>query len=151
MTFFPQEEHAIVSKRDQLSIISRLKDRTNLQKKHDPNPIYLFKGRIASASFSISGNVNYPNNFLPQIKGKMIPSTKGTLIQVRYQLFLNTRLFLLFISVLLVFLSLFFLLRRELNMALISSLALLLQFVFIHLYFRKQVAFYHKLFIETIN
>lgn len=69
---------------------------------------FLFNGWVKDRKFKLSRKVKSPENFLPIIKGNIEETSLGSLVFVQYSLFFGSNFFLIFWSVVTLFLTVFF-------------------------------------------
>ncbi len=55
-----------------------------------------YSGRLTYEGFEISRNIDYRNSFLPQIRGRILPATKGTILHIRMRPHLFVLIFMSF-------------------------------------------------------
>lgn len=94
MKFKPFEEEIIVSVRSQTEIIKQLLKYTNVVSGAEKPVQYVFNGNIEKDTFRISLKVNFPQNALPLAIGKIEPTSKGSIVFLRYELFPATKVML---------------------------------------------------------
>lgn len=70
--------------------------------------LFLFNGWVKSRKFKISRRLKSPENFLPLMKGTIEETSLGSLLFIRYSLFFSSNVFLIFWSVITLFLTFFF-------------------------------------------
>lgn len=73
-----------------------------------PEIEFLFNGWVRNNKFKLSRKVRSPENFLPIIHGRIEETSLGSLVFVQYSLFFSSNFFLVFWSVVTLFLTLFF-------------------------------------------
>ena len=112
---------------------------------------YLFNGTIARTGFTISRRVDYPNNYLPLVKGTFEDSSRGCILFLQYDLFFSSRMFLLFWSGLSVLISLFlFSYAQENTYALIALGGGVANYLVTLMNFKKQLNISKKLLFDII-
>ncbi len=94
MKFKPFEEETIVSARSQAEIITQLSKFTHLVSDSVIPVRHIFNGNIEKDSFRISLKVNFPQNALPLAIGKIEPTSKGSIVFLKYELFPATKVML---------------------------------------------------------
>jgi hypothetical protein len=100
----------------------------------------LFNGRVDTDTFRLSRKVKRANNFLPQMRGRVESTSLGSIVFIRYRLFLWTLSFLIFWSILTTLFALYFLIYEKIYINAAFSLSLgLANYVIAVLNFRKQV------------
>ncbi len=110
MKFKPIEEETIVSARSQAEIISILSRFTQVVTGETVPESHIFNGNIAKDSFRISLKISFPQNALPLAIGKIEPTSKGSIVFLKYQLFPATKVMLGVVGGILVTLAITFLL-----------------------------------------
>lgn len=100
----------------------------------------LFNGRVDKDRFRLSRKVKRANNFLPLMRGSIEATSMGSIVFIRYRLFIWTLSFLIFWSVLTTLFALYFLIYEKIYInAAFSFLIGLANYVIAVLNFRKQV------------
>lgn len=100
----------------------------------------LFNGWVKKGRFKLSRKVNRANNFLPMISGKIESSSMGSIVFVRYQLFVWTLSFLIFWSILTGLFALYFFIYERIYVNAFFSLLLgIANYVIALLSFHKEV------------
>ena len=100
----------------------------------------MFNGSFAGDTFTISRKIDYPQNYLPLIKGRVEDTGIGSIIFLEYELFFSSKMFLTFWSVLSVVASLFLLLLQgKANFAIASIGIGLINYLVTLMNFKKQV------------
>ncbi|MEQ8338001.1 MAG: hypothetical protein RIA62_11680 [Cyclobacteriaceae bacterium] len=94
MKFKPFEEETIVSARSQAEIVTQLSKFTHLVTEANVPVRHIFNGNIEKDTFRISLKVNFPQNALPLTIGKIVPTSKGSIVFLKYQLFPATKVML---------------------------------------------------------
>ncbi|MBV6639914.1 MAG: hypothetical protein KI791_04325 [Cyclobacteriaceae bacterium] len=94
MKFKPFEEETIVSARSQEEIVAQLSRFTHLVTDANVPARHIFNGNIEKDTFRISLKVNFPQNALPLAIGKIEPTSKGSIVFLKYQLFPATKVML---------------------------------------------------------
>lgn len=113
---------------------------------------FLFNGWINNRRFKISRRLKSPENFLPLIKGTVEETSMGSLIFLRYSLFFSSNFFLVFWSVVTLFLSFFFLIFYDKALyALIAIVLGLGNYVIAMANFSMQVKKSSQLLRKTLN
>ena len=69
---------------------------------------FLFNGIWNKDGFSISLKIKTSNNFIPIIKGNILNSEEGTLVQLTFELFPATKRLLMFWTILTLLITIFF-------------------------------------------
>lgn len=110
MTLVPHKNETLVAPITALQAISRLSLVTQPASLNESkeNPGILFIGHIGQSSFRISRKVNYPQNYLPIIKGRIEGSSRGCIIFIKYRLFFSSTLFFTFWTSMTFLIGLFF-------------------------------------------
>lgn len=112
---------------------------------------FLFNGMIYDKSFKISRKINYPQNFLPLIKGQVEETRLGSILFVEYELFFSSRMFLTVWSVLCILIALFFsIYPKEYMYAVIALLAGSLNYAVSWMNFNKQVKDSHAALCKAL-
>jgi len=100
----------------------------------------LFNGHVDKNTFRLSRKVKRANNFLPLMRGRVESTSLGSIVFIRYRLFLWTLSFLIFWSILTTLFALYFLIYEKIYInAAFSILLGLANYVIAVLNFRKQV------------
>lgn len=111
-----------------------------------------FIGWIEGEKFRISKKLARPDNFSPVLKGTIEESSKGIIIVVKYRLMFSTKLFLLFWSIILLFLSIFFILQYDAFLYGVIAMATgVINYLIVYVNFKKQVRISHDLFINMLD
>lgn len=110
MTLIPHKNETLVAPITALQAISRLSLVTQPASLNESkeNPGILFIGHIGQSSFRISRKVNYPQNYLPIIRGSIEGSSRGCIIFIKYRLFFSSTLFFTFWTSMTFLIGLFF-------------------------------------------
>ena len=113
---------------------------------------FLFNGSVDQARFAISRRVDYPNNYIPLVKGHGEDSTRGCILFLEYSLFFSSLMFLVFWSAISVLLGLFlFFYAKETTYAVIALLAGITNYTVTLMNFRKQYAITKKLLFDALE
>jgi hypothetical protein len=145
LALLPLSRETIVSSYDAKKLSQRLWKATNPIKGETWMPDVredelLFNGWVKSGRFRLSRKVNRANNFLPVINGRIESSSMGSIVFVRYSLFIWTLSFLIFWSVLTSLFALYFFVYEKIYINAIFSLLLgVANYVIAVLNFHKQV------------
>lgn len=99
----------------------------------------LFNGRVQKSHFRISLKVKRANNFLPLLRGSIEDTSRGSIVFIRYRLFIWTLSFLIFWSVLTTFFSIYFLYEKAYVNAAFSLAMGIANYAISLLNFKKQV------------
>ncbi len=100
----------------------------------------LFNGRVEKDRFRLSRKVKRANNFLPLMRGSIEATSMGSIVFIRYRMFIWTLSFLIFWSVLTTLFALYFLIYEKIYInAAFSFLIGLANYVVAVLNFHKQV------------
>ncbi|MDF9800419.1 hypothetical protein OKW21_005682 [Catalinimonas alkaloidigena] len=111
-----------------------------------------FNGWVKKEHFKLSRKVSRANNFLPMISGKIESSSMGSIVFIRYRLFMWTLSFLIFWSVLTgVFALYFFIYERIYINAIFSLLLGVANYVIAILNFHKQVKLSSRILHEVLE
>jgi hypothetical protein len=125
-------------------VIALFSKATELQRKpiledQSKDQVY-FNGIISRDKFLISRKIRSPENFLPLIKGRVEPTSHGTILFLEYKLFFSTILFLGFWTLLTVIGgSLLFFLKLKPEMGLYLLCFGILQYLLCMFFFHRQV------------
>ncbi len=99
-----------------------------------------FNGKVKGNGFQISLLLNYPDNYLPQVIGRLEPTSVGCILFLRYQLFFSSRAFLFFWTVITFLIAIFFYFFHEQTFyAFLSFVVGLGNYLFAFLAFEKRV------------
>lgn len=147
MFFFPAKDEFLIYPFSKEYVQGQLMHQLTL-----PENKKVFIGWLEGDKFKISKKLIRPDNFVPVIQGFIEASSKGVIIILKYRLMYSTKMFLLFWSLILLFLSLFFTFRYEVYLYGIISLGVgVLNYLIVYFNFRKQVHISHDLFINILN
>lgn len=129
MILFPLIRETIVSKNSAQEINVKLWQNTYPVNIEDSMPdreeyVFPFNGWIKRNEFKIFRRLKSPENFLPLIKGSIEETSKGCLIFLRYSLFFSSNFFLVFWSVVTLFMSIFFIVAYDKVIYAVISLVL---------------------------
>ncbi|MBL6449698.1 hypothetical protein JMN32_25535 [Fulvivirga sp. 29W222] len=154
MTLIPHKNETLVAPITALQALSRLSLVTQpagLSQSHK-SPDILFVGHIGKSSFRISRKVNYPQNYLPIIKGKIEGSSRGCIIFIKYRLFFSSILFFTFWTGMTMLIGLFFIFfPKEYGYAIIAFSSGVANYVVTLLNFNKQVKLSRAALDEALN
>ncbi|UII34464.1 hypothetical protein LVD17_11655 [Fulvivirga ulvae] len=142
MTLIPHKNETLVAPITALQAISRLSFVTQPASLNESkeNPDILFVGHISKSSFRISRKVNYPQNYLPIIKGRIEGSSRGCIIFIKYRLFFSSTLFFTFWTSMTFLIGLFFIIfPREYLYAAIAFSSGMANYTVTLLNFNRQV------------
>lgn len=110
-----------------------------------------FIGQISHTHFKISRKINYPQNYLPLIKGNIEATSRGCIIFLKYKLFFSSLFFFLFWTIVTLIMGLAFLLySQEYVYAAISFGSGIVNYVVTVLNFHKQVKISRKALDEVL-
>ncbi len=113
-----------------------------------PDRRYWFRGNIAQDAFVLAPAQELFHSYNPIINGKIETTSSGSILFLKYQLFKNTRFFLITWTVLTLFFTLLFSFGiPRMNLALISATLLIVNYLVAFASFQKQV----KLAQEKFN
>lgn len=116
------------------------------------NSKFLFNGVILEDTFNISKKVNYPQNYLPIIEGRIEATGRGCIIFLKYELFFSSKMFLGLWSVLSILIGLFFFIYVEKQTYALASVgAGALNYIVSLLNFQKQVKESNKALCEALH
>lgn len=142
MYLFPYNRETIVlpfTAKEALYLIERVTRPVSRIAEKDNSEI-LFNGAFFGDSFKISRKVNYPQNYLPLIKGKIETTKLGSIIFLEYELFFSSRMFLGLWTVLSILIAIFLIAYpKEYQYAMISLCMGVLNYVVSLMNFNKQV------------
>lgn len=106
----------------------------------------MFVGKVKQYGFQLSRRVQRANNYLPLMRGHIESTSLGSIVFIRYRLFLWTFSFLVFWSVLTMIFALYFMVYEEVYVNAIVSLLLgVANYVVAVLNFHRQVKVSSKL------
>lgn len=113
---------------------------------------FLFNGWIEKRKFSISRKIKNPENFLTLIKGEIEETSLGSLVFVQYSLFFSSNLFLIFWSIVTLFLTFFFIAFYNILLyALIAFFIGVINYMIALANFNIQVKKSRALLLEILN
>lgn len=70
--------------------------------------LFLLNGWIKDRKFKVSRKLRSPENFLPMMQGSIEETSRGSLLFIQYNLFFSSIFFLIFWSVITLFMTFFF-------------------------------------------
>ncbi|MGK7391527.1 MAG: hypothetical protein ACNS60_14325 [Candidatus Cyclobacteriaceae bacterium M2_1C_046] len=149
MILIPAKEETLVLPYSYEKVILRISLHLDTQ---GDQPEKTFNGWIKPTTFKIIQKVRRPDNYIPLIIGKIEPTSKGCILFIKYRLLYSTRMFLVFWSILLILLSLFFGLEHKVY--LYASLALgigILNYLIVYFNFKKKVKISHELLLKVLQ
>lgn len=112
----------------------------------------LFNGWVKKETFKLSRKVSRANNFLPLISGRIERSSMGSIVFIRYRLFVWTLSFLIFWSVITSLFALYFFVYERIYLNAIFSLLLgMANYVIALLNFHKQVRLSSRILHEVLE
>lgn len=142
MTLLPHKRETIVlpfSAEEALFLIEQVTEPVSrvISKGNDK---ITFNGMIYEETFKVSKKVDYPQNYLPIIVGKIEDTKLGSIIFLEYELFFSSKMFLSLWTVLSILIgAFFFFFPKQYDYALISVGTGALNYVISLLNFNKQV------------
>lgn len=136
-----------------LSSVTKSPEVYRLDGKTDKIPnLYKFNGRVDEYSFSVSKKVNYPQNFIPLIKGQIEGTKKGSIVSVKFTLFFASWFLLVLGSALTLFVAgIFLFFRYDAIIGYSAFLLFLLNYVVSIANFNIHVKDSHKLLQEVLS
>lgn len=140
MQFFPTISQTLVLPFPKEDVFRRLRNVTLEPGYVDDEGECQFNGKVSENSFSLSRKVDYGNNSLPLVKGKIESTKSGSLVLVEYHLFPAAKTMVKFTTLITLFAAGFFL--SVLNIRLYGFLVIgfqTLHLMVIWLGFRKEV------------
>lgn len=144
-SLFPFSQETVVTSYDAEEVYRRLWSVTEPTGDEEWEPDVdedelLFNGGVEKDTFRLSRKVKRANNFLPLMRGRVESTSLGSIVFIRYRLFLWTLSFLIFWSILTTLFALYFLIYEKIYInAAFSILLGLANYVIAVLNFRKQV------------
>ena len=142
MTLIPHKNETLVLPINALQVISRLSRLTqpaNLSASGTGHKI-LFNGYVGSSSFKVSRKVNYPQNYMPIIQGKIEASSRGCIVFLKYNLFFSSLMFFSFWTIMSFIIGIFLIVYSKAYLyAAVSFTAGGLNYLITVLNFNKQV------------
>jgi len=157
ITFVPYRQETIVSSHHAEDLARRLGSVTRAKRTEDWMPAaaedaMLFNGQVKNRRFTISRKVRRANNFLPLMRGRIEPTSIGSIVFVRYQLFLWTLSFLIFWLVVTCLMAVYFFFYEKIySYAAISLLLGLTNYAIALLNFNKQVRISSQSLRDVLN
>lgn len=155
MTLIPRKRETLISAFPARMVISRLSRVTQpalrTQSGTGRDDIR-FNGHVGQSSFKISRKVNYPQNYLPLIKGSIEETSRGCIIFLSYRLFFSSLMFFMFWTVVTFLIGTFFLAYA--GDYLYASIAFgsgIINYLVTVLNFNKQVKLSRKELNEVLN
>lgn len=143
MTLIPHKNETLVLPITCLQVISRLSLLTqpaSLTELETRDEDIRFNGFIGKDSFRLSMKVNYPQNYLPMMKGRIETSSRGCIIFLKYRLFFSSLMFFSFWTIMTLLIGLFFILiNQEYLYATIALASGAINYLVTVLNFNKQV------------
>lgn len=98
VSLFPVDEETLVVTHEWDAIISRIEDEVSKPALIGTNPL---TGWVKEDEFQLALRIRRVQFFMPLVNGKIDPTSKGSLVFLRYTMFPATRFFLLFWSIVL--------------------------------------------------
>jgi len=112
----------------------------------------LFNGTFYGDAFTISKKVNYPQNYLPLIKGRVEKTRLGSIIFLEYELFFSSRMFLGLWTVLAILIAAFLaIFPNEYEYSAISLSAGTINYIVSLMNFNKQVKESRAVLFQALN
>jgi len=111
-----------------------------------------FQGVISRRKFRISQKLNRPDNFLPTIRGKIEPTSKGCIIFTTYNLLFSTAVFVSFWTIVTLLLAILFLFQYQQSVyASISLLVCMVNYLFTANHFHRKVRISKNVFYSLFT
>ena len=111
-----------------------------------------FVGLVEGDRFRICKRLTRPDNFTPIMNGIIETSSKGIIILIKYRLLFSTKIFLIFWSLLLLFLALFFILQYNITLYGVIAIGMgIINYLIVYFNFHKQVRISHDLLINVLD
>ncbi|MEK6476106.1 hypothetical protein WJR50_01185 [Catalinimonas sp. 4WD22] len=157
LALLPLSRETIVSSYDARQLSKRLWNVTKPSHREEWMPDVhedklLFNGWVKKENFKLSRKVSRANNFLPLISGRIESSSIGSIVLIRYRLFMWTLSFLIFWSVLTGLFALYFFIYERIYINAIFSLLLgVANYVIAVLNFHKQVKLSSRILHEVLE
>lgn len=156
MDIFPSKSETIVLPYSAAEVTLKLDGATKPIGEEHEIPIeeddFIFNGKILENSFVISRKVDYPQNFLPLVTGKVDDTNNGCILFVKYKLFYSTLFYLIFWTVVCVLLGIFFIVaHREFLYAAIAFGFCITNYFIAMANFRKQVNLTKNALMRLLN
>lgn len=149
MILIPAKDETIVLPIDFITVFNKLVNQIDMD---NGNPNKLFNGRINNNIFKISQKIKRPDNYIPLIIGKIEETSKGSIIFLKYRLMFSTKMFLIFWSVILILLTLFFSIMYEAYLyAGIAAVLGGINYAIVYYNFKKKVKINHELLIKLLE
>jgi len=140
MKFLPYYFETVVLPLDADEVSEILIRNTNTIKSESEGSSKKFQGEISKRKFRINEKLGRPDNFLPIIKGKIEPTSKGCIIFTNYNLMFSTAVFVSFWTIVTLLLALLFLFQYEqVIYAAISLVVCLVNYLFTANLFHRKV------------
>lgn len=115
-------------------------------------PYKAFNGWVKNDRFKISQKVKRPDNYIPLVTGKIESTSKGSILFLKYRLIYSTRMFLIFWSVLLILLTLFFGIQYKAYLYSTIALSLgIVNYLIVYFNFKKKVKISHELLLKVLQ
>ncbi|MEL7002792.1 MAG: hypothetical protein AAFN93_08675 [Bacteroidota bacterium] len=116
------------------------------------NNDFLFNGTFRDNTFTISRKVDYPQNYLPLIKGKVETTRHGSILFLEYELFFSSRMFLSLWTILSIMIAAFLVVfQNEYRYATVSLGAGIINYLVSLMNFKKQVKESRSVLFEALK
>lgn len=149
MIFIPSKNETLVLPFDHPTVLHKLMK--NIDSVGDQR-LMVFNGWIKTNTFKITQKIKRPDNFIPVVDGLIESSTKGSIIFLRYRLLFSTKMFLIFWSVLLLLLAIFFGVEKDsYYYAAIALLVGVVNYLIVYMNFKKKVKTTHELLLKVLE
>lgn len=113
---------------------------------------YLFTGSIKENAFDITRIISRPENFMPQVQGKIETTSSGCIIFLKYTLQFSSRMFVVFWSLSTLFFALFlWFLQLDVFLGLGAMVAMILNLAITHINFRRKLKTTRQTLYYVIN
>ena len=153
MNFLPRQTRTIVLPHPAHRVMAGIRRLVRTPQTSAEAPAeWLFNGVVSSRSFSVSRRIHAYQNFLPVMNGRLEDTSLGSILFVRYRMFGSSLGFLIFSSLLIMVVGLFFLIMDSNLPYFLFSLALLtINYIVAIAGFNRQVSISQRLLEGALN
>lgn len=113
MLLFPTREKTLVSSLSKEEVILKIAGKTQIIDSEFITEKPYFNGHFHKRTFRLSLSVNYSQNYLPLVKGKVEDTSLGSIVFLKLRLFPAAKLYLIIFSAMSFLIALVFLLLSE--------------------------------------
>ncbi len=153
MKLIPRQSETVISTLSPAAINRRLDGLTaspSLRSEQGDDKV--FQGRIRNRTFVLSRKVRHANNFIPLVNGRIEPTSKGSIIFIKYSLFRSSLMFLSFAIGIALIVGVCFILVGLPKLYIITAFSLgLANYLVTFLNFNRQVRLTHESLLDALN